>query len=714
MQRKISFSHYSIRHKLGHFWQNTQGVYAVMTSLLSFVLIGYIAFVVDGTGLVLDKVRLTQGLEQAGFLLTAEDNNYRDEKNIYEVNSQSNLLTPTEIEAAKVKGSLSDIEAKNLITSVNQFYQHSIKNDEDFKDNTFYKRYARNMQMIKGIVRSYYLPNSYTAYKEGGNGENNFNINDHFSYLCGEIKNTRNIGCLVDGNFNRPSWLYWGKQYKKEYGTTFDRTEKVAANTVFITKQKHDNPPIDMMLITDMSGSMTESLNSYSVPKIKMLRNAFSVISNEMLQKKYNDQGGEIKNYNRIGFTSFAYGSQQFDITRGINNQSTNTLNQCILPYKLTTKAFERMNKEVSIDKNYFDLDGLMFHVCSKKGWSRHKCSKQYKNEHNKGRYFCRFDNESFRQPDPRLNQIDTCHCPQNGCTLNNQVRVLKVINNGIPSYKDSFEKEYNAIPANLNDLDGNPDLKDKLNLLGRGLSEEILYGGIKFYPVDIPGTINLIKNFKPNTAFPHQQDMIHLKKGTMCLNNNNIGTTKLWYDKNNLEQLNNIDFKSVIPSGATLASSGLLIGAHLMVNTNKEKEASPNILKLNTKRYIIILSDGIDAGVNRAYDTPDITLNLIDAGMCNVIRDKLRSLQDKNYKSYEPRISFIMLGADNAQIEHQGIEKVKRFEEKWRQCVNTKPEDNNYFNVNNEKELIEALRIASGLTEEVGTASDSKPDFKK
>ena len=47
------------------FYSDQQGVYMIMTGLLSFILLGVIALSVDGSGLLLDKARLQQGTEQA-------------------------------------------------------------------------------------------------------------------------------------------------------------------------------------------------------------------------------------------------------------------------------------------------------------------------------------------------------------------------------------------------------------------------------------------------------------------------------------------------------------------------------------------------------------------------------------------------------------------------------------------------------------------------
>lgn len=53
-----------------------------MTALLAFPLLVLIGFTVDGTGVVLDKARLAQGMDQAALALVAENNDYRENKNM--------------------------------------------------------------------------------------------------------------------------------------------------------------------------------------------------------------------------------------------------------------------------------------------------------------------------------------------------------------------------------------------------------------------------------------------------------------------------------------------------------------------------------------------------------------------------------------------------------------------------------------------------------
>lgn len=50
-----------------------------------------------------------------------------------------------------------------------------------------------------------------------------------------------------------------------------------------------------------------------------------------------------------------------------------------------------------------------------------------------------------------------------------------------------------------------------------------------------------------------------------------------------------------VRPSGWTSASSGLLVGANIMMDENKNPDAQPSKLGTNIQRVILVLSDGED-----------------------------------------------------------------------------------------------------------------------
>ncbi|WP_126600714.1 TadE/TadG family type IV pilus assembly protein [Actinobacillus delphinicola] len=611
MKQKKWFKHSQITQKLTHklydFYHDESGVYGVMTVLLTAGLIGYIAFVVDGTGILLDKARFTQGLEQGGLFLTAEDNYYRGNKKTWEVNSQASFPT----------GNLT-AHQKNLIKV---FEENAKANHLDFQGNKqkrdfAYKQYLRNIQMLEELVRSYYLPESYVDYTTNGNAQNNFNIDDHFSYRCDYLKSgkdvTNNIGCVVNGDFMRPSWLYWGDKYKNEYGTTFNRTEKITADTIFVTK-KRENVPVDIIFVSDLSGSMNEGLSTSpnSTSKITMLRRVFKQIISDILKPSQTS----IPNYNRIGFVDFALGAQQWHGDK----------QYCTLPYVLPDTKME-------------------FYRIVHDWW--------------KGDYY-----------------------QEVSATLKDQME-----------YNYSHGYEYRDWSRFENGI-------DYLN------------------------TLRLIDTLSGSNL--DTKNMVVFPKGRICLGKNkNDISTHAWYNSTSQDLAKAInDFNRITPDGGTLSSAGLILGTNMMMNVNP-KTAN---LNTNTKRLIVILSDGYDEGADG--DPSSITQTLIapnsdgslradrfnnegknEMGLCDRIRRRVNTLQKSEYKTFNTKISFIAFGYGskkelNSQDNQQAAAQQR---EAWHKCVGA----GNYYSASNENELLAAFRAATSVTEEVGSVSDQKLQF--
>ncbi|MDP8079607.1 TadE/TadG family type IV pilus assembly protein [Phocoenobacter skyensis] len=278
------------RNILLQFWRNEQGVYTVMMSVLSFVLLGFMALVVDGSGILLDKVRFTQGMEQAGLLVIAENN----------------IGRPTLEHIAVTRQAVSEEEIK-------QFNNNELKAKQD----------KRNREMITSIVRSY-MPLVY-------NSEGN-QVNDEFEYTCNRLKNSKSVICNIQGSFDRPSWVYLGK----DFGLTFAQTVKVdAANTLYMMKTRNEIPPTDLMLVMDLSGSMgyrTPSMPSFT--KMQVLQQVLNELSQEFLDPKHFYKTSA---YNRIGFTFFSLGVQRPEETP-----------KCVLPYKFIGDAYRKRHIKVT------------------------------------------------------------------------------------------------------------------------------------------------------------------------------------------------------------------------------------------------------------------------------------------------------------------------------------------------------------------------------
>ena len=96
-----------IAQKLRDFYQNEQGVYSVLTAGVGFVLLSVIALTVDGSGMLLDKARLAQGVEQGALALAAEANMTRTDNlnsHRYFSSQQSNVSTRSPEEMEKICG----------------------------------------------------------------------------------------------------------------------------------------------------------------------------------------------------------------------------------------------------------------------------------------------------------------------------------------------------------------------------------------------------------------------------------------------------------------------------------------------------------------------------------------------------------------------------------------------------------------------------------
>ncbi|TDQ57629.1 tight adherence protein G [Mesocricetibacter intestinalis] len=510
------------------FYKNERGVYTVLMGLLGFVLIGLVALAVDGSGLLLDKARFVQGMEQAALALVAENNANRETKEHSDIKRQS---------------------------------------DPNRKLNLSERQDKRNKELIAGITRVYYLGNTYRP----GNSK----VKDDYQYQCDFVLRNdgtegRSVACEVAGSFDRPSWLYL-----KDAPLSFEKTNKISSGAIYAQKNRDDVAPLDLMLVSDFTGSMRFNVNGGKdgKSKIDILKSVVRNLSDDLLdEKKAEREGRAISPYNRIGFTAFAFGAQQ------------DSSSYCDLPYLLLPRSKRPGNVADSDLREY----------------ARSSAAGQY------GPYL--------------------------------------------------LEKsiDYRATIENI----------DKFS--GKTIS----------YPLSIP-------------------------KGDRCLFNDNRATTRYWYGQKDLNSLKNT-FSSLSVNGATLASSGILVGANYLMDVNTDPKAQPSELKTNTQRILLILSDGKDelnASATKDYGELSITPKLIEGGMCSKIQKKLDSLQDPKYAQRRSRVAFVAFG-----YPPEGRQR-----DAWLQCVGK-----HYYRADNEKELLDAFRRIIGLEEEVGHSLNKKPKFSR
>ncbi|WP_288065786.1 TadE/TadG family type IV pilus assembly protein, partial [Rodentibacter caecimuris] len=140
----------------------------------------------------------------------------------------------------------------------------------------------------------------------------------------------------------------------------------------------------------------------------------------------------------------------------------------------------------------------------------------------------------------------------------------------------------------------------DKSNLEGvikAGLNhsyQDVLKEYFESY-LDVRQTIDQIYRFKgSNIQYP-----LTFNNGDACLGGNDGKlTSQAWFDRSNKDIRRALS--AITPKGGTAATAGMIIGANIMMNKNKDPNAEPSKLGSNTKRVMLVLSDGMD---NRPTD---------------------------------------------------------------------------------------------------------------
>lgn len=204
----------------------------------------------------------------------------------------------------------------------------------------------------------------------------------------------------------------------------------------------------------------------------------------------------------------------------------------------------------------------------------------------------------------------------------------------------------------------------------------------------DINASLASIASFKGNDI---SYD-ITFNKSPLCLEKTQKSTaTDIWFSSKKSSELNKV-MSGIHAGGWTLASAGVFVGTNLLMNINKD--ATPDKIKTNTQRILLVLSDGVDTAL------PTLTQELLKGGMCNKVRNKLDELQDKNYRILPTKIAFVAFG----------YEQDSELRKEWENCVGP----GNYHQAKNEKALLEVFKQIIGVDEEVGRSSSIKPELFK
>lgn len=229
-------------------------------------------------------------------------------------------------------------------------------------------------------------------------------------------------------------------------------------------------------------------------------------------------------------------------------------------------------------------------------------------------------------------------------------------------------------------------------------------------YQIDTKKTLSSINGMQNyNVTFP---------KNAFCLKDMRT-SNQGWFSHQDKSKFTRY-VQSLKANGATLASSGVLVAVNNMIKDGSRTEQ----LKEQTKRVILVLSDGNDEivkgdpnskvpflnyaritenliygrqeefssekkrvsfGHNTTIETylTDTQPKKVTDGMCNVIRDKLDTLnKDKNTK-----IVFVEFGYKSTS------------KQAWEHCVG----NGNYYSANDKASLLNSFKQAIGETDDVG-----------
>ena len=612
------------------FYSDQQGVYMIMTGLLSFILLGVIALAVDGSGILLDKARLQYGTEQAALALVAENNNYR-------VNKEHSDVARQNVSAEEIK------RAGNDVTTA--------------------KQEKRNQEIIQGFVKNYLrTPYDNTDNRIDSSAAVTLEKPEKgFEYECHpiEVKNAKGgiekmATCGVTAVVLRRSWLY----LKDNGGLSFDKRVKIDSGLTYAVKKRDKPVPVDLMLVADFSGSMYEKVidgkyidakdrtkgNRDPRVKVQILREVVDVVAQELIPDK---EKANLSPYNRIGVVAYGFGAQQ------------GSTRYCTLPF------IEGVPQKKIVYVRDTKLDSRGNQTNTWKNLTHSGQVGDYIEKFHDGGDAIRMQGYTQKLINAMLYNEVASFTGGSGNVRNEKYKLQQVENDDrTPAWKDwplsfIFNSYYHKKEKTLDSID-------------------TFDGTFKNYGIQFP------KN-------GHCLGSGEIDKGD---GDPNTPSTHIWFAKKQAADLHNFLYK-LKPEGNTLSSSGMLIGANLLMNKHTDPLAQPDKLEANTQRILMVLSDGKDTIL------PDLTQELQKDGMCDRIRKRLDTLQDDKFKKMPARIAFVLFG--NPKLADQFPADKKQ---SWVNCVG--PE--NFYEAKDKDELIKSFKKIIAVEEEVGTISNKKP----
>lgn len=611
--------------KARQFYQDERGVYTVITGLMGFFLLGLIALTVDGSGILLDKARLSQGMEQASIALVTENNTLSKRKH-----AEITAFNPTKDEINKFGGSGSD---------------------EEKKFNT--QRHLRDQELAKGIV-SLYMRSYKAGYKPT-------EIVDDFDIKCkkqslggNNAVNTVSV-CRVDGSINRDSWL----PLSNNKGLTFQEKEKISSDRYYAVKRDSILIPLDVVLVNDFSGSMNERIAGAST-KLAALKSVVEELGNLLIPGK---NAKNVSPFNRIGYVNFSQGAPQNDGKP-----------LCVLPYygvdeikeiEVPRQGFDMRKRGPFSGRDWIDFEILYKDVIPPNSFKKENCvtKRVWLESRTRPNLMCKLKANPTRVLAKAIEMVD-----------------VRTVDHLFSQYFD-VTKSVEQIAK----FDGKP------------------------------------KNYELSYDFMDAYCLGGGRHGT----NSGKTLTDAWFTqtRNNIKA----HVGNLVADGGTGASTGFLIGANILMGINPEPNAAPAKVGTNTQRVLLVLSDGIDN-----FPAHDTVPKLVNAGMCEAVKNKAEKLQDPNYDKLPLKLGFVAFGYDprtsvdkfvkkyrfNGTVEPHRLttdelkkewydaEGAVKQAEAWEKCVGKE----NYYLANSRDELMNAFKQILSTKDTVGRAMTNSP----